>query len=200
LAACLGFAGHLNTLGQIKARNDGLRQFFKSRNYKYDQESPLATRVVKAVFGNVDRRRISTYSLILRQAIKESISPLGLADWIESKGGIQEIKLGRSATYISPSTKTEIGKECFDGKIVIGNAKSEHLSHLADADKIGNTCILLAEQMPDGSFDIKAVVRSQAAVNAAYLGLYKQQQEAHERAVADVKAANDADGAIAKQA
>jgi hypothetical protein len=199
LAECLGYAGEL-TFAESKLRNTALEEFFKSRGYKYNAETPVASRVIKAVFGNIDRRRVSTYSLVLRQAIKEKVSPLSLASWIEEKGGIQEIKLGHSATYVSPSDKAGIGKNYFGGKTTIGNAKSELLSYIADAENMGNPCVLLAEQMPDGSFDIKAVVRTTAALNAAYLGLYKQQNEAIDKAKAVVQAANDADGAIAKQA
>ena len=75
-----------------KKRNAALEAFFKLRGYKYKAETPLVTKVVRAVFGGIDRRRTSTYSLVLRQAIKEKISPLSLAKWIEDKGGIQEIK------------------------------------------------------------------------------------------------------------
>ena len=199
LAECLGYAGEL-TFAESKLRNAALDEFFKLRGYKYNAETPLASRVVKAVFGNIDRRRVSTYSLVLRQAIKEKIAPLSVANWIEEKGGIQEIKLGHSTTYVSPSDKANIGKSYFNGKVTIGNAKSDLLSHIADAEFMGSTCVLLAEQMPNGSFDIKAVVRATAAVNAAYTALYAQQNKAMELAKKEVQAANDADGAIAKQA
>jgi hypothetical protein len=199
LADCLGYAGELS-FAESKLRNAALEEFFKSRGYKYNAESPVASRVVKAIFGNINRRRVSTYSLVLRQAIKEKVSPLSLSSWIEEKGGIQEIKLGHSATYVSPSDKATIGKNYFNGKATIGNAKSELLSHIADAEFMGSTCVLLAEQMPDGSFDIKAVVRAAASVGAAYMALYAQQSKAMEKAKKEVQAANDADGAIAKQA
>ena len=199
LAECLGYSSELS-FDNAKKRNAALEAFFKLRGYKYRAETPLATKVVRAVFGGIDRRRTSTYSLVLRQAIKEKISPLSLAKWIEDKGGIQEIKLGLSATYVSPSNKADKGKNYFNGKATIGNAKSELLSHVADAEHMGKACVLLAEQMPDGSFDIKAVVRASGAVNAAYTALYAQQNKAMEEAKKEVEAANDADGAIAKQA
>lgn len=201
LAKCLGYASNcLLDNKQAKERAEALAEFFKTRNYKYSPDSPLITRVVKAVFGNVDRRRVSTYSLVLRQAIKEDITAPDLPKWIEDKGGVQEIKLGHSATYVSPKAKAEIGKQYFDGKTTIGNAKSELLSHVADAEFMGTSCVLLAEQMPDGSFDVKAVVRSASVVNAAFVALYAQQTKAVESAKQEVQAANDADGAIAKQA
>jgi hypothetical protein len=125
---------------------------------------------------------------------------LDLPTWIENKGGVQEIKLGHSATYVSPKAKAQIGKQYFDGKATIGNAKSELLSQVADAEFMGSPCVLLAEQMADGSFDIKAVVRSTSVVNAAYVALYGHQNKVMEAAKNEVEAANDADGSLAKVA
>ncbi|BDT79768.1 hypothetical protein [Polynucleobacter yangtzensis] len=200
LAECLGYASITLSTKQARARAEALEEFFKARGYKHSADMPLVTRVVKAVFGNVDRRRISTYSLVLRQAVKEGITALDLPTWIEDKGGVQEIKLGHSATYVSPKAKAQLGKQYFDGKVILGNAKSELLSHVADAEFMGTSCVLLAEQMADGSFDIKAVVRSISVVNAAYVALYGHQNKVMEAAKKEVVAANDADGNIAKQA
>lgn len=200
LAECLAYVTAELTLVQAKQRGAALEAFFKARNYAYKAELPLANRVVKAVFGGIDRRRTSTYSLVIRQAIKEKILPMNLASWIEEKKGIQEIKLGRSTTFISPKNKADIGKKIFDGKAIIGNAQSELLSHIADAQFLGHSCLLLAEQMPDGSFAIKAVVRNDSAVKAAYQALYQNQKEITEKAKAEIAAANDADGAVAKAA
>ena len=200
LSECLAYVTADLTVAQAKERNAALEAFFKSRGYAYKAENPLATRIIKAVFGGIDRRQVSTYSLVLRQAIKEGVMPLNLSSWIEGKRGVQEIKLEQSKTYISPKNKTATGKNYFGGKAALGNAKSESLSMLADAGFLGHTCVLLAEQQADGSFDIKALLRSDAAVNAAYLALYQQQKEVMAKAEANVNAANDADGAIAKQA
>lgn len=200
LSECLAYVTADLTVAQAKERNAALEAFFKSRGYAYKAENPLATRIIKAVFGGIDRRQVSTYSLVLRKAIKEGVLPLNLSSWIETKGGVQEVRLGQSKTYISPKNKAATGKNYFAGKAVLGSAKSELLSMLADADFLGHTCVLLAEQQADGSFDIKALLRSDAAVNAAYLALYQQQKEVMAKAQAEVSAANDADGALAKQA
>ncbi len=199
LSLCLGFCGSL-PFDQHKERNKALEKFFKSHGYKYNDESPLATRVVKAVFGEIDRRRVSTYSIVLRQAIKENVLTLDLPAWIEEKGGVQKVKLSTSSSYISPKDKASIGQQCLVGKTSIGNAKSDLLSHIADADHMGKTCVLLAEQLADGSFDIKAVIRSKGVVNAAYLALYSQQNKIIETANKEIRAANDADGAVTKAA
>jgi len=195
LAQCLAFSGELS-LSEAKQRSSALESFFKERGYKYKKEVPLVSRVVKAVFGNIDRRRISTYSLVLRQAQKEKIAISDLAQWIESKGGIQEIRLSRSATFVSPKAKAEEAKQIVQGRSFLGFAKSELLSMEADADYMGEACVLLAEQQPDGSFGIRCVLRNDSVVNAAFVALYARQQDFLTKAKAEVKAANDADGAV----
>lgn len=199
LGQCLAFCGELS-IADAKQRSSALEAFYKERGYKYKKELPLANRVVRAVFGDVNRRRISTYALVLRQAQKEEIAYSNLSTWIEERGGIQEITLARSASYMSPSAKAGAAKQVMQGKTPIGFAKSDLLSMHADADFMGDACVLLAEQQPDGSFGVFAVLRQQGLVNAAYANLYAMQREATVRIQKEVDAQNDADGAILKQA
>jgi len=192
LRTCLAFCGEL-TKSSAKARNKSLEEFYKKRGYRYKSEAPLATRVVKAVFGNVDRRRTSTYSLVIRQAQIEKIGYLDFVEWIEAKGGIQEVRLSQSATFVSPAMKTEIAKEQFENLAVLCDAKSEALSFLADPEQLGSACVLLAEQQADGSFGIKQVLRSSGVVNAAFVALYSNLAEAEKDVKKEIVAANDAD-------
>lgn len=199
LGDCLAFCGDM-TLPEAKQRSASLESFYKDRGYRYKKDLPLATRVVRAVFGDRDRRRISTYSLVIRQAIKENVSIARFSEWVEERGGVQEISLGKSATYIKPADKAEMAKSNLAGKTPIGYAKSELLSHLADAENLGDMCVLLAEQQADGSFGIYAVLRQDGVVKSALTALYSDGQKLLAKAKAELKAANDADGAVAKSA
>ncbi|MBT8606381.1 hypothetical protein G6677_07900 [Polynucleobacter paneuropaeus] len=199
LAECLLFSGEL-PVGESKQRSSALEGFFKERGYKYKKDSHIIARVVRAVFGNIDRRRISTYVLVLRQAQKSKVEATQLAQWIEDNHGIQEIKLARSATFISPTVKASIAKADFENLPVLAIAKSEQLSQLADAGFVGEDCVLIAQQLADGSFAIRALVRKEGAVNAAFTALYGDIKSQEVAAKKEVDAANDADGAIAKQA
>ena len=199
LADCLLFSGEL-PVAESKQRSSALEEFFKERGYRYKKDSHIIARVVRAVFGNIDRRRISTYVLVLRQAQKSNIESTQLAQWIEDCGGIQEIKLSRSSTFISPTAKASIAKSDFVNLPVLAIAKSEQLSQLADAGFVGEDCVLIAEQMADGGFAIRALVRKEGAVNAAFTALYSDIKSQRISAKTEVDAANDADGAIAKQA
>jgi len=176
LADCLAY-GEALPVAEAKQRTKDLEEFFKLRGYTVKTDSPLLSRVVKAVFGNVDRRRISTYSLVLRTAQKECVAPNKLADWIEKRGGLQEIKLSRSSTYISPISKATQAKSILSTLPNLAVAKDK-LAELADADFVGDECVLLAEQQADGSFHIKSLTRSGTAVKAALTALYSEQQKA----------------------
>ena len=193
LRDCLAFCGELS-LSSAKARNKALEAFFKKRGYKYKKETPLATRIIKAVFGNVDRRRTSTYSLVIRQAQKDKISYMDFVNWVEAKGGIQEVKLSQSATFVSPADKVEYSKDAFDDLEILGYAKSDALSFFTSPDYLGDACVLLAEQQADGSFGIKQVLRSAGALNAAFVALYSKLAEAEKEVKKEIEAANDADG------
>ena len=177
LAKCLAIA-QADTPELAKQRNAGLEAFYKQRGYTYKKDAPPATRVVKAVFGNVDRRRLSTYSLVLREAIKKRVQATQLADWIEQNGGIQEIRLSQSATFVKPAVKVEQAKQSFDTLPELATVKSEALTLLADGDFMGDCCLLIAEQNAEGAFVVRGFTRAGGAVNAAFAALYAEQKKA----------------------
>ena len=199
LAECLQFAGDLTTEA-AKERTKALEAFYTARKYKLRKDTPLVSRVLRAVFGDADRRRISTYSLVLRQAQKSNVAYKALAKWIEENGGVQEIKLARSPTFVSAKQKSVIAQQSFDSLTTLAEVKTEALSLLADADFVGEDCVLLAQQQADGSFAIRAVLRSGVAVNAAFTALYAQKKTSTEEESKERTAANDADGSVQKAA
>ncbi len=177
LAKCLAIA-QADTPELAKQRNAGLEAFYKLRGYSYKKDAPPATRVVKAVFGNVDRRRLSTYSLVLREAIKKRVQATQLAEWIEQNGGIQEIRLSQSATFVKPAVKVEQARQTFDTLPELATVKSEALSQLADAEFMSECCLLIAEQNAEGAFVVRGFTRAGGAVNAAFAALYAEQKKA----------------------
>jgi hypothetical protein len=177
LAKCLAIA-EADTPELAKQRNAELEAFYKLRGYTYKKDAPPATRVVKAVFGAVDRRRLSTYSLVLREAIKQKVLATQLGDWIEQQGGIQAVRLSQSATFIKPAAKIEMARRAFDTLPELGTVQSEALSMLADGDFIGECCVLVSEQAANGSFVVRGFTRAGGAVNAAFAALYAEQRKA----------------------
>lgn len=199
LADCLQYSSPLMTAEANKARKDILEKFYKERGYRLKSDTPVATLVVRAVFGNADRRRISTYSLVVRKAKKDGVLPNQLAQWIEDNGGIQEIKMGHSGTYVSPTQKAEIAKGHVADLKTLAVVKSEELSQQADPEHMGEDCVLLATQQADGSFIVKALLRG-TSIKAAYEALYTATKDNFAKAAAEKVAANDAQGKVAEAA
>jgi hypothetical protein len=72
---------------------DDLAKFIAERKYVFAPTSHDMTRVVKCVFG-ADRRRVSAYSLALREALRQQVAAKDLAVFIEQNGGVEQIRLG----------------------------------------------------------------------------------------------------------
>jgi len=192
LSQCLQFGGNLDTTEANKVRREALEAFYKQRSYRWKKDTPLMTKVVRAVFGDIDRRRLSTYSLVLRRAKLVGVLPSRFADWVESENGIQEIRLGNSATFISPKTKAATAQQRFEQMDKLAVVKTEQLSQLANPDSIGEQCLLVATQEADGSFTVRAVVKANSAVSAAFASIYQAQQAKAEKLEKDHKAAIEA--------
>lgn len=195
LAECYAYAGDLS-FTEARQRTAALEAFYKQRAYRIKKDTHITIRVVRAVFGDIDRRRTSTYSLVLRAAKAANVLPMQLAAWIEEHGGVQEIRMSRSATFVSPKQKVEIAQQSFSALPVLASVKSEQLSQLADAGFNSEDCVLLATQMDDGSFAVRALLRGGVAVNAAFAALYADKQKEQKAALAEAQAANDADGSL----
>ena len=193
LSQCLQYGADLATTEANKERRQALDEFYKQRGYRIKKETPLMTRIVRAVFGDIDRRRISTYSLVLRQAKNEAVKPDDFADWVEQRGGVQEVRFARSSTFVSPKAKAETAQESFKQMDKLAVVKSEALSAVTNTDNIGEYCVLLAEQEADGSFTVKALVNSIGAVNAAFAALYQQQKAEEERIAKELAEAQKAE-------
>ena len=196
LARCYEFVMKDNGESEV-ARSKALADFYAKRGYTYKQKTPFASRIVRAVFGNVDRRRISTYSIVIRKAQREMVEVAEFADWVETSGGVQEVRLGRSANYVSKKDKAERVSSKWDIMHTLGVASDERLRLQSKGEHANSYCLLVALQNKDGTYTIKGVVHTkgivqqamaamQSAVNAVEAGVTKAKLKL------DKEAANDA--------
>jgi len=199
LARCYAFLMKDNG-ESFKEQNAALEAFYEKRKYTYSKKTPLASRVVRAVFGNVDRRRISTYSIVIRRAMVLQIEVNDFAQWIDSNGGVQEIKLGRSATYVSKKDKAAVIAKKWKTLQTLAIADDTALRQQRQREFDNN--LLVAMQNKDGTYAIKGVVHTNGIVEQAMATLLSS-MNAEERSVAkakqqvDSEAANDAEVKVA---
>ncbi len=170
-----------------------LDQFIAERGYTFMPSSHDMTRVVKCVFG-VDRRRVSAYSIALREALRQQVTASELVAFIEENGGVEQIRLGGtkplSATKRAERVKDEVverelGKIKFDAKAIS-----------ADADWTDKQVVIVATYLPTGEFEANAVIRHDGAVNSALSAYYSLKQA---KVRADAKADKDAEKELAKE-
>jgi hypothetical protein len=177
-----------------KARADEMEQFIKTRAYTFMPSTHDMTRVVKCVFG-VDRRRVSAYSIALREALRQAVSAVDLVAFIEQNGGVEQIRLGGTKALSVTKRAANAQQEVlgFD----LGMLKFDPVLFAGNADWVDQQVVIVATYLPTGEFQANAVIKHSGAVNSALAAYYSQQQSKQREAD---KAQRDADQAEANAA
>ena len=143
-----------------------MANYIGQKGYQFKESSPLISKIVKCVFG-VDRRRVNAYSSALRVAIAEQVAVMNLPKFFKDKGGIEEVR--RQATAGRGKTmkdKVELGRAVLESD-VLAKVQSDTLSKNFSNQSLEEGVVLLATREDDGSFAIRRVVQSNAAVKSA---------------------------------
>ena len=192
-----------------KAKLAAMEAFIEERGYtnSFGATTHDMTRVVKCVFG-VDRRRVSAYSIALREALRQEVAATDLIAFLEQNGGVEQIRTGGTKP-LSATKRAELVKAQVS-EAVIGTVKFDALAVKANADWNDKQVVLVATYLPTGEFEINAVVKHEGAVKTALAAYYtlakaKEREEvnalkrAHTEAEAKEKAETKTEGKMAKQ-
>lgn len=188
-----------------KEKQAALDAFIEERGYinSFGATTHDMTRVVKCVFG-VDRRRVSAYSIALREALRQEVGAKDLIVFMQENGGVEQIRMGGtkplSATKRAELVKAEVSEA------VISRVKFDAEAVKANADWVDKQVVFVATYLPTGEFEVNAVVRHDGAVNTALAAYYtlaqaKKREEANalKKAEADAVAAQKSEAkAVAK--
>jgi phage-related protein len=196
-----------------KEKQAALDAFIQEHDYtnSFGATTPDMTRVVKCVFG-VNRRRVSAYSIALREALRQEVEAKDLIAFMQENGGVEQIRMGGtkplSATKRAELVKAEVSEA------VISTVKFDAAVVKANADWVDKQVVFVATYLPTGEFEVNAVVRHDGAVNTALAAYYtlaqakkreelnvlkKAQAEAEATEKAEAKAEATAEDKAAKQ-
>ncbi|MBE0533317.1 MAG: hypothetical protein IH626_21050 [Rhodospirillales bacterium] len=131
------FDEHLTALGQ-----------------KFQSTTPLATKIVRAVFAT-ERRRAHTYSAVLRRAKKDRVDLSKLPDWISEMGGVEEIRLGESKPQAESQQQRQVRQTTFAVSVLENKrslAKVKSPTNAPDAEN--GFVLLLGVVSNDGSISV----------------------------------------------
>jgi hypothetical protein len=176
---------------RAKQLRKDLNDYIESNKLTFKKSTHTLVRIVRCVFGEADKRRISTYGIVLRSAFSQQIESTKLVDYIKQFGGVQEIKLAKTNT-LSVKAKAQVAVSSLDTQ-VIAEIENKDVATKLDASKIGQRVIFIAKQLANGKFVINGAVNSEGAVNTAMAAYYSANKENITKVIAERKlASNDA--------
>lgn len=152
-----------------------LEKFIEQRKYGFSPTSHDMTRVIKCVFG-MDRRRVSAYSIALREALRQNVTAQDLPTFIEQNGGVEQIRMGGTKPLSAKIRAGKVKDEVIGAEL--GMIKFDDRFVHADADWADKQVVIVATYLPTGEFQANAVIRHDTAVNAALAAYYTKQQAA----------------------
>jgi hypothetical protein len=162
---CLSLYRDLTEGDKLKEKKLGLQDFINLKGYVFKDTSPLSLKVIRCVFGEKDRRRISTYHTVLRVAIAEKWALTEVATKIAERGGVQEISV-RKANAMSQKDKALAAQAALLTKSV-ASIDSQQLKQMHNSEQNEQHAVAVVTQHQDGTFSVHCVVHSNTAVNAA---------------------------------
>jgi len=175
---------------EAKAMRADLAAFISKHGYRFLDSSHTLTKIVKCVFGIADRRRISTYSLVLREALTQKVKADAIAAFIANNGGVEEIRRSKSDTAKTPKEKAELGKQAVSGN-QLAVISGDKIAQSLDLANVGKDLVAIVTQQADGTLIVRKLVNSQSVLNAALASAYSASNAAEKTAAKNNEAAND---------
>ena len=196
LADCYGnYVAMCVDNAKAKELREQLDAYIAANKLVFRKGTHNLVKIVKCVFGDTDKRRISTYGIVLRTALAQGLKAKDIVSFIKASGGVQEIKLARNGALTTKAKAEAV--QTFLAKKVLAEVTSTKIAESLDASKVGQQVIFVATQKANGKFVINAVTNSTGAVNTALAACYS----ANKTKLSNKKAENNAaanDAAINK--
>jgi hypothetical protein len=165
ITECLSLYCDLTEGDKLKEKKLGLQDFINFKGYVFKATSPLSLKVIRCIFGEKDRRRISTYHTVLRVAIAEKWVLTEVAAKIAERGGVQEISV-RKGDSMSQKDKALTAQAALLNQS-IATIDSQALKSKKNNEFNEQQAVAVLTQNQDGTFSVHCVVHSNTAVNAA---------------------------------
>lgn len=181
LAKCLSY---YDVLSACRSKTSGVRasfnEFVAANDIRFKEGTPVINKIVKCVFyesavdrnAQRDRRRISAYALVLRRAQTDNVKPDALPAYIEQNGGIEQIRLGKSSGLTMTAKAQEARSVVEAGDSYIAVVSDRALMQRFDTTDYDKAFVAVIVPRPDGTVEVRAVVKGAAAVNASLAAIY----------------------------
>jgi hypothetical protein len=160
-----------------------LTDFCIERGYNFNSKTHDMQRIVKAVFGGSDRRRISAYAQALVAALSGggfndkgeavTVMTVNLTSWIEDQGGIEEIRTGSKNIGMTRREQAQVAAKVLDESNSISTINADFKTYGLDSNDSDKQMVLVVTFRNTGKFEVNAVVKDHTAVNEALACYFK---------------------------
>ena len=171
----------------LKYKKQGLADYLALNALAGYEDKPLPQRIIACVFGKRDRRRMSTYHVVLRYIIAQKWDIAEVPVKISEAGGVQEISLGRPSGSMTAKQKAEVAANQVN-QTVLAHVQSTELSKHFNPENTGDQFAAVLTQEADGSFTVNCLVKSTTAVNAALAAYFTANKDALKQSVSEHEA------------
>ena len=166
-----------NGKGDVGAKKVGFKDYVNSKGYTFKDSTPLTAKIIRCVFGDRDRRRLSTYHTALRKAVADKWPLADVPAKITEFGGVQEISLSKPGEKLKTQDKAKQARE-----VVLANTlatvSSDKLAAQNNPEKIKEQAVAVVTQNADGSYAIHCVIHGESVVKNALAAYFSQNKEA----------------------
>ena len=188
---CLSLYRDLTEGENLKEKKIGFRDHINLKGYKFKESSPLSLKVIRCIFGDKDRRRLSTYHTVLRVAIADSWSLEEVAAKITERGGVQEISV-RKANAMSQKDKAIAAQAALLDQSV-ATIDSHQLKSKHNSEQNEQQAVAVVTQHQDGTYSVHCIVHSNTAVNAALAAYFNANKSDVQKVTAQQQALLEAE-------
>ncbi|MGB5863829.1 MAG: hypothetical protein WBG95_05975 [Sulfitobacter sp.] len=184
---------------------DWLLKEVKKRNIPTAKNPTFIQLITKHVFSNsdTDSRRVNSYARVLSCAAQEGVGTgNGIADYINERGGIEEIRSALAKNTKTPKQRASEGRNVADAASAIAVVASDELAQYATKAK-GQYVVLLGKMNAQGNVDVMHVVfenevcekriAGKTVVSGALSNLYSTTAKANKKDAKRKAAETDAD-------
>ena len=155
----------------LRFKKQGLTDYLDTKGLGKYSDKPLPQRIIAAVFGDRDRRRVSSYNVTLRALIAENVKVEDVAATIQDKGGVQEMSVARAAGAIGVKEKAALVKDAVKST-TLARIDTAQTKQFANDEKVGDQFTAVLTQEADGSFSINTILDNNAVLKAALAAHY----------------------------
>lgn len=148
-----------------------LLKHIEDNGYVFKSTTSLSQKIIRCVFGDQDRRRISTYDKVLVAAISNGWNVGEVPSEITKAGGIHMIST-RNPASLMEHKQYQFAIDALKASS-IATLTSNTIKSNMKSDKMGEMAVAVMTQMSDGSYNVHCVVPSNKLVRDCMDVYYK---------------------------